>query len=122
MADYKINHECRRPNVAVSDHMKDGVPIVNRSCLTCKAHWYGPVESVKEYTGKEWDEWMDEGSKSNTYTTSCPACKAFDAFLVTIKESGSGFNHHFGMTEYWWSGDGKCKECGHEGEYSDGSL
>lgn len=58
-----VVHGCRRSAVANMDHMKgsdpaDLVPTVNRLCMTCYQHWYGPRGEVKEYTRAEWDALM----------------------------------------------------------------
>jgi hypothetical protein len=56
-------HECKRPNIAIMDYQKgqresDLVPMVNRMCLTCGRHWFGPESDVKLYTRAEWDAWV----------------------------------------------------------------
>ena len=60
---------CDRPNVANLDHKKTSpsdwynpVLMVNRMCLRCKAHWYGPIGQVSQYTGKQWDVWINEAA------------------------------------------------------------
>jgi len=56
------DHNCKRPAIANMDHKQgdafDVRPTVNRMCITCGAHWYGPVGDVKEYTRAEWDAWI----------------------------------------------------------------
>lgn len=58
-ADYKVIHGCRRPSVAINDFNKEGIDTVNRCCLTCGRHWYGPTDAVKEFTNKEWDAYLE---------------------------------------------------------------
>lgn len=56
---------CNRPSIAVMDYQKPTnarwtkfAPYVNRVCLTCYAHWFGPVRAVKQFTRKEWDAYV----------------------------------------------------------------
>lgn len=56
----------------------------------------------------------------------CPKCKYdlgpdYEPYF-TCEESGSGFNHTFGIKEFWWSGYIKCPECNHKWDCSDSSL
>ena len=63
------NHKCKRPSVACVDHKKQDLetlvltPMINRMCLTCGKHWYGPEGQVKEYTRKEWDSWINSAAE-----------------------------------------------------------
>ena len=56
---------CRRPAVQTMDYKKyspddwsNPEPRINRVCLKCWAHWFGPPDAVKFYTSKEWDAWI----------------------------------------------------------------
>lgn len=56
-------HGCRKPNICNMDHPKGSTPgelekYVNRICVTCYRHWYGPVGAVKEYSRADWDALM----------------------------------------------------------------
>ena len=55
---------CERHSVSNMDHSKgldhQGAPMVNRICLRCGTHWYGPDGvNVVEFTRKAWDRWMN---------------------------------------------------------------
>ena len=54
---------CKRPSIANLDHIKgyapDHIHMTNRICMNCGKHWYG-AETVREYTRKEWDDWVDK--------------------------------------------------------------
>ena len=59
----KVNSKCcKLRRVAAMDHVKidnetlKPTETVNRYCLTCGRHWYGPAGSAKEYTQEEWDQ------------------------------------------------------------------
>lgn len=57
---------CKRPSIANMDHVRgfepDRVPMVNRCCLTCFAHWYGPSGGeIRQYTRAEWDQSVKDG-------------------------------------------------------------
>jgi predicted nucleic-acid-binding Zn-ribbon protein len=54
-------------------------------------------------------------------TTFCPKCRQ-ESFIVTVENTGKGFNAEFEQTEYWFEGQGECTECGHSEHYADGSL
>lgn len=58
---------CKRPDIANMDHKKyvpssrggySAFPRVNRCCLNCWEHWYGPPNAVKRYSRGEWDDVM----------------------------------------------------------------
>ena len=55
---------CKKPSVANLDHKKGFEPevvnMVNRVCLNCKTHWYGPEGDVSEFTSKQWGEWIGD--------------------------------------------------------------
>lgn len=56
-------HNCKRPAVANMDHAKGEKPgelvqMVNRMCMSCGVHWYGPEGAVTEYTRPQWDAWI----------------------------------------------------------------
>jgi hypothetical protein len=63
IADYKLTHDCRRPALMKMDYRRDGVSFVNRHCITCNAHWYGPEDQVKEFTSKEWDQYLESDTE-----------------------------------------------------------
>jgi hypothetical protein len=61
---------CERPAVSSLDHTVSHVDRtveerVNRICLMCGAHWYGPPEAVKQYTRAEWDELMESALRED---------------------------------------------------------
>ena len=60
-------------------------------------------------------------SNGRKVITFCPKCQ-HETFEVVVINSGSGPNHEFGQTDYWFYGDGKCTDCGFESEYGDSSL
>jgi hypothetical protein len=62
-----------------------------------------------------------EEVKHKEVTAFCPECKK-ESLIVTVLNSGKGFNHSFGQVEHWFSGDSRCTSCGHHGPYSDSSL
>lgn len=76
---------CKRPRIANMDHVRgsflDQVLIVNRCCLTCFAHWYGPLAGeVRQYTKAEWDQQVKDGALRDEEecrrwreTIACPA-------------------------------------------------
>lgn len=56
---------CAHKDIFNMDHPKgypsdDGgvVRMVNRTCLKCGQHWYGPEGQANEYTRAQWDAWM----------------------------------------------------------------
>ena len=57
---------CNRPSIANFDHTKNyfgeypDVKIVNRVCVRCYRHWYGPEGEVKEFSRAEWDKLINE--------------------------------------------------------------
>lgn len=55
---------CAKPSIANHDH-KFGGATVNRVCLHCYKHWYGPVGAVIEYTKAEWDEYMNRYAEAD---------------------------------------------------------
>ena len=66
---YKTPTCCKRPSIATMDHMKhdldtlEPTQMVNRYCLKCGMHFYGPEGEVKQITQKEWDLRMKEAFK-----------------------------------------------------------
>ena len=52
------SHHCRRPAVTSMDYIKEGERFINRMCLTCKKHWFGWEQAVKEFTGPEWEAFI----------------------------------------------------------------
>jgi len=69
-ADYTTPKCCDRASIAVMDYLwpvftKDEEipnPHVNRMCMKCNTHWAGPVDNVKQYTGKEWDRYVEKNA------------------------------------------------------------
>lgn len=58
--------DCHKPKVVRFDYQKPtkadpfgGVQFINRVCLTCRAHWFGPVGKVKQFTREAWDRWLE---------------------------------------------------------------
>lgn len=64
-ANFTVEHECLdfkgRVTSAIQsfDHMQGDTQFVNRLCLKCKQHWYGPESAVREYTRQEWDAYVN---------------------------------------------------------------
>lgn len=59
--------ECKKPSMQTMDYKKHSPdawnhpePRINRVCLKCWAHWFGPPEAVRFYTSKEWDVYISE--------------------------------------------------------------
>ena len=50
----------------------------------------------------------------------CPKCHE-ESFEIDITDTGSFVHSDYGVG-YWWEGDGKCTNCGHESFYSDSSI
>lgn len=62
-SDFRAPKCCAFQAVASLDHTvfhtdKTTEDRVNRICLKCGAHWYGPPSNVRMYTRAEWDELM----------------------------------------------------------------
>jgi hypothetical protein len=65
--DVQLNPcKCSRPAIAIMDYVRDtpdkrrnGQPMVNRCCVNCYEHWFGPVGKVKQHTRKEWEKRME---------------------------------------------------------------
>lgn len=58
-ANYTVKHECSYRGVASFDHVQHGVAFINRVCLGCRQHWYGPEGAVKEFSRQEWDAYVN---------------------------------------------------------------
>ena len=69
-ADFITPKCCDRSSIAVMDYLW---PIftrdeeiqsqhVNRMCMKCHMHWAGPVDSVRQFTGKEWDRHVEQNA------------------------------------------------------------
>jgi hypothetical protein len=60
---------CDRPAIQrfdykIRDHLSDSeVRMVNRVCIRCYRHWYGPIDEVKEYTNREWESYINSEAK-----------------------------------------------------------
>ena len=82
-ADYTTPKCCDRSSIAVMDYLWPVFPnlgfphgdvvedstiaqiqYVNRMCMKCHTHWAGLVDNVKQYTGKEWDRYV-EGAQND---------------------------------------------------------
>ena len=73
MSQYRVSETCcSRQSIANLDHKKwthnsidpnETEWVVNRVCIHCYRHWYGPENNVKVYSKSEWDKWMDEALK-----------------------------------------------------------
>lgn len=50
---------CSKPRVVRMDFESHGAEHVNRQCLSCGAHWYGPAGEVQQYTRAEWDRVLE---------------------------------------------------------------
>lgn len=67
-ADYITPPCCAKQSIANMDHVsfnsmfnsKEKEMMVNRMCMNCYTHWAGLVDSVKQYTRKEWDALMND--------------------------------------------------------------
>jgi hypothetical protein len=64
--DFTPGKCCKRQQIAVMDHYRyegerweSKTAHVNRCCLTCFAHWAGPVGEVQAFTSKEWDAYLE---------------------------------------------------------------
>ena len=65
---YQTPKCCNNPNVARMDHIKSvfdesgdwiGIPTINRYCLKCSTHFYGPeAGEVRQISSAEWDDRM----------------------------------------------------------------
>jgi len=69
-SDFRPPQCCERPAVSSLDHTVFHVDRtteerVNRVCLKCGAHWYGPPEAVKQYTRAEWDSLMESALRED---------------------------------------------------------
>lgn len=53
-----VNNCCDNPAVTLLTRRND--ELVNRLCLRCKTHWYGRKGKVKEYTRKEWEQYIND--------------------------------------------------------------
>ena len=58
------NECCKAPRIENMDS-KDGV--VNRVCLRCETHWYGPEGSVRGFTKRAWDSYLAGAFNSEFY-------------------------------------------------------
>ena len=62
---------CNKPDVATLHdfihEIENGkyitVPCINKVCIKCFTHWYGKSDSIKRYSKKEWDYYIEEGYK-----------------------------------------------------------
>lgn len=55
---------CKRPSIANMDYVKhspesDPEPRVNRVCMRCWTHWFGPTDAVEKFTKREWDAQLE---------------------------------------------------------------
>ena len=80
-SDFRPPQCCERPAVSSLDHTvfhadRTTEERVNRICLVCRTHWYGPPEAVKQYTRAEWDELMESALREDVKAAKadCPAC------------------------------------------------
>lgn len=69
-SDFRPPRCCERPAVSSLDHTvhhadRTTEERVNRICLACRAHWYGPPEAVKQYTRTEWDKLMESAMRED---------------------------------------------------------
>lgn len=59
---FKPDPCCRWQRVANTDFTRwngdQGQRIVNRCCLHCYTHWYGPEGEVRKFSSKNWDAWI----------------------------------------------------------------
>lgn len=63
---------CSKPKVSTLSNDKwvvgdDGrytsLPYVNKVCLHCWAHWFGPVYNVTMYSKSQWDDMLEDSLK-----------------------------------------------------------
>ena len=48
-----------KQSVQVWDFKSDGEPWVNRMCVNCETHWYGPEYDVLPYNKHMWNAMME---------------------------------------------------------------
>ena len=51
---------CDKPNTASHDYEVRGETTINRMCLHCGKHWHGKEGAVREFSRKEWDDFVNE--------------------------------------------------------------
>lgn len=59
--------KCSKPAVQTMDYMNytpddwsNPEPRINRCCLKCWAHWFGPPTAVRFFTSKDWDQYVSQ--------------------------------------------------------------
>lgn len=57
--------KCKKPSMQTMDYLKfspddwnNPEHRINRVCLKCWAHWFGPLDTVRFYSSKEWDVYI----------------------------------------------------------------
>lgn len=53
---------CRRPAIVIMDYSSDWhnpERRINRVCTHCWTHWFGAPTAVRQYTKKEWDDYIN---------------------------------------------------------------
>jgi hypothetical protein len=62
---------CQNPNIttphaeiyAINDAGRyEAIPFINRLCLNCLTHWYGPPDALVTYSRREWDAYVNRGA------------------------------------------------------------
>ena len=49
---------CKKPRMQNFPYTAAGKQYTNRLCLSCRAHWYGPMGEEIRYTAKEWEDYI----------------------------------------------------------------
>lgn len=68
---------CAKPAIQTMDYVRHAPgdwdnpePRVNRVCIRCWAHWFGPPEAVRQFTRAEWDAYVSAPEKPDEFTLS----------------------------------------------------